>query len=262
MPKANHSETIPVGSTEGSDLTVELASYLEILGSTIRLKILKIIEKQPLDVESISHELYKNQIVCSRENIERHLKKLFNTGLVRKEPGEKNGRAVMNYLIVPGAIENALRTTKKVLKLDLSIDLKTEAAKVQKNLDEEFCTPKVKVLGGIDDGKYFPLKKSSINIGRVDPDNSDKYDAANDILLSEKYSTVSRVWKPQALITFEQGSWYVEHGDAVNPTLLWDKKLVKGRKEKLKDEDIIHLSGDKTVRLLFLLPKCQPPEDQ
>jgi hypothetical protein len=115
--------------------------------------------------------------------------------------------------------------------------------------------PIVKVLGGVDDGKEFPLKKPLIKIGRVDPDNKDKYDA-DDVVLSGDYKVVSRVWKPQALLSFENGQWYVQQGEGINTTAVWEKKLTKGRKEPLKDEDIIHLAeGDKSVRLLFLLPK-------
>jgi hypothetical protein len=42
------------------------------------------------------------------------VKKLLNIGLLRKQPGGKNVRAVMNYVLVEGAIETALRTIKSV----------------------------------------------------------------------------------------------------------------------------------------------------
>jgi hypothetical protein len=51
-------------------MTAELASYLDVLGSSIRLKILKIIEKKPLDVESLSHELMQFKINSSRKKRE------------------------------------------------------------------------------------------------------------------------------------------------------------------------------------------------
>jgi DNA-binding MarR family transcriptional regulator len=238
-------ETLPAkdrktvtAESEDADLTDELANYLDVLGSSVRLKILRIIEREPLDTESISHELYEMDTKSCRENTEKHLKKLLKMGLVRKEPGEKNGRGVMNYVVVTGAIE-----------------MKNEATKLNQSLTEEFYLPRVKVLGGVDDGKEFSLKKPLVKIGRVDPDNTDKYDV-NDVVLSSDYKVVSRVWKPQALLSLEQGQWYVQQGEGINTTAVWENKLKKGRKEPLKDEDIIHLAeGDKSVRLLFLLPK-------
>jgi DNA-binding MarR family transcriptional regulator len=255
-------ETLPAkdrktvtAESEDADLTDELANYLDVLGSSVRLKILRIIEREPLDTESISHELYEMDTKSCRENTEKHLKKLLKMGLVRKEPGEKNGRGVMNYVVVTGAIETAMRTTRKVLKLNLAIEMKNEATKLNQSLTEEFYLPRVKVLGGVDDGKEFSLKKPLVKIGRVDPDNTDKYDV-NDVVLSSDYKVVSRVWKPQALLSLEQGQWYVQQGEGINTTAVWENKLKKGRKEPLKDEDIIHLAeGDKSVRLLFLLPK-------
>lgn len=258
MDDSKDRRTLIIKSQDAPDITVELANYLEVLGSLVRLRILKIIEKEPMDTESISHQLYLLGIRSCRENTEKHLKKLLSIGLVRKEPAEKNGRPVMNYVLVTGAIETAIRTIKQVLKLDLSFDLKQEATKIHENLTEGFCLATVKVLGGIDDGKQFRLTKKVVRIGRVDPENLDKYDAENDIVLSDHYIVVSRAWKPQALLSFEDGEWYIQQGEGTNPTSLWDKKLAKGRKEKLKHEDIIHLAeGDKSARLLFLLPKCQ-----
>jgi hypothetical protein len=150
-----------------------------------------------------------------------------------------------------------MRTINKVLKLELTIDLEREAKKIRENLTGEFCLPMVKVLGGVDDGHEFHLKKDKIKVGRIDPENQDKYDPENDVVLSDQYKVVSRVWKPQALLTFENGEWFIEQGEG-NPTSLWEKTLTKGRKEKLRHEDIIHLSeGEKSVRLVFLLPKSE-----
>jgi hypothetical protein len=80
-------------------------------------------------------------------------------------------------------------------------------------------------------------------------------------VLSDEYRAVSRVWKPHATLTFENGEWYVEAGESANSTKLWGKKLVKGRKEKLKDQDIICLAEiEKSVKLLFVLPTHQSDE--
>lgn len=65
MSDRKGSKTEIVKNSDDSDMTIELASYLDVLGSSIRLKILKIIEKKPLDVESTSHELMHLKITSS-----------------------------------------------------------------------------------------------------------------------------------------------------------------------------------------------------
>ncbi len=128
-----------------------------------------------------------------------------------------------------GFFEAAMRTLSRIMKMNLKLELRSQAeevkAKLGKELLENFAS--VKILGGADDGRIFELRKNQIKIGRVDPENQDEYDPQNDIVFSNSYSVVTRVSKPHARLFLEDGQWYVEHCEGVNGTYLWERKLAK-----------------------------------
>jgi predicted transcriptional regulator len=80
MTRDDDSRTLILG-TDTDDLK-ELSEYLDVLSSSTRLKILKVIERRPKDVRQISYE-----IETSYENTKKHLDKLMSIGVVRKEAG-------------------------------------------------------------------------------------------------------------------------------------------------------------------------------
>lgn len=238
------------------NMTEELAEYLETLGSPVRLAILKLVQREPMDIEKISHMLWKEYSKTStRENTKNHVDKLLNLGLVTRRPGIRDNRAVINYVMIPGSIETAMRTLSKFMKFNLNLELSDQVARVQEKISEEFSKSfaKMRVLGGVDDGKEFLLKENEVNMGRSDPENTGKFDPKKDIVLSDEYTAVTRVWKPHARMLLEDGKWFIEHAEGGNGTCLWDKKLIKNKKEPLKDGDIVSLAeGARGVRLVFL----------
>src|SRR5208337_333557 len=251
-------ETIVIKQKNAADITVELAEYLEILGSSVRLTILRMLMVEPMDVQYISHCLWQKGITSTRENTKNHIDKLLRVGLVVKQTGERDNRAVMQYALVPGSIEVAMRTLSRVMKMDLKLELRSQAEDVKAKFGEELLQgfASIKVLGGADDGHVFLLRKDDIKMGRVDLEKQDEYDPQNDIVLSDSYGVVTRVSKPHAKLFLENGQWYVEHCEGVNGTYLWERKLAKNRKETLKHGDMITLAeGAKSVRLVFEPPK-------
>ena len=264
MSRRKNKETIIIKQQDAPDITVELAKYLDVLGSPIRLNILKLLGSEPMDVELVSHWLYKKfNKISSRENTKRHIDKLLSIGFLVKQPGLRNNRAVINYVLVNGSIETAMRTLNKVIKFDLGFEVNSKVQGVRDKISDHFLDTFaiVKILGGVDDGHDFLLKETEIKIGRVDPDNIDKYNPEIDIVLSDQYRAVTRVGKPHARLLFVNNEWYIELCEGQNPTYLWNKQLEKNKKQRLKDGDIIHLAeGPKGVRLLFLNPKPENKE--
>jgi hypothetical protein len=256
-------DTIIIEQKDAPDITVELAEYLDVLGSEIRLNILKLLGSEPMDVELVSHLLFKRfNKVSARTNTKKHIDKLMNVGLVMplSEAGKRNSRWVTNYVLVPGGIETAMRTLKKVMRIDLGFEVGRKVEGVRNMISEEFSDTfaVVKVLGGVDDGREFLLKEPEVNIGRIDINNPDRYDPKTDVVLSNQYRAVTRVGKPHARLLLLQDEWFIELCEGQNPTYLWDKKLQKRRKQKLNDGDIIHFAeGLKGVRLLFLNPQLK-----
>ena len=260
MNNIKDKETIVIEQENERDVTIELSRYLDVLGSDVRLKILKLLQLEPADVETISSLLIRKfGKVSSRENTKRHVDKLLSIGVIKKQPAIRDNRAVINYVLVPGSIEFTMRTLTKVMKLDLSLDLRSRVTGIRERVSDEFgqSLATVKVLGGVDDGREFLIKKEDIRIGRFDPDNVDKYDRENDIVLSKEYRFVTRVSKPHAKLFFENGQWNIQHCEGRNPTYLWNRKLDKYKKEKLKNADIINLAkGEKGVSLVFHIPRA------
>ena len=115
--------------------------------------------------------------------------------------------------------------------------------------------PAAIVLGGADDGKVFLLKKNSVNIGRLDPENRTSFDPDQDIVLSEQYSAVTRVSKPHARITREKKGWFIEDSDSTGGTQLNNKRLEKNISMLLRDGDLVELSkGVSGAKLLMIIP--------
>ena len=250
MKEKNVFETEKIGMD--LDFMKELSEYLDVLGSGTRLKILKFIEKEPKDIRAIS-----SKINTARENTKKHLDKLLSVGVVKKEMGRgeptvKGIHPVWKYSSVPGGLEVILRSLG--IFSNVKFEMSDKIAEVRDKISEEFISnlPVIRVLGGADDEKRFPIKNDKVRIGRIDPEKMDKYDPENDAVLSEDYRAVTRVSKPHAELTLEESGWFVKDYGSRNGTYINDKKLDEREKKKLANGDIIGLAkGLPGVRLLF-----------
>ncbi|HZD43182.1 MAG TPA: FHA domain-containing protein, partial [Methanomicrobiales archaeon] len=213
MDDQGTTETILI--KEDPDFVEELSEYLDVLSSSARLKILKLLEKKPRDARTISHE-----IETSYENTKKHLDKLLSIGVIRKEAGlgkptSKGVHPVWEYSLVPGSLEAIIRnlglfSNIKITTMDRDLNerLREVRGKVTDELMDRY--PAVMVMGGVDDGKIFLVKGERVRIGRMDAEHPDAYDPQGDIVLSDEYKAVTRVSKPHSMITRVQGAWFVE----------------------------------------------------
>jgi len=80
MDGAKSGETILID--EKTIFLSDLPMYLDILGSDVRLRILKFAATSPKDIREIS-----NEIETSLENTKRHLDKLMSIGIIKQEAG-------------------------------------------------------------------------------------------------------------------------------------------------------------------------------
>jgi hypothetical protein len=244
------------------------------------MQILELLSYGPMDVQEILGKLERRDIIFSRENLKSHLDKLLEIGFIRRQSGVKNGRPVWQYVFVPGVVEAAIQTLNKALGMNLQFEkvLETEDSAIKKDpklfflkikearkmlLDLSRKHASLRILGGLDDGRIFFLKKDEVKLGRVDFKNPDGFDSEEDVVLSNSYETVSRVSMPHAKIVQITDKWYVEHCKGLNGTYLLREKAVekdvgttKSPGELLSDGDIIVLSkGTKGVMMVFRLPK-------
>jgi hypothetical protein len=251
--------TININQAGGSKTIIELAEYLEILGSATRLAILQKIKTTPMDVQQITSTVNRRGDIHSSSRVsikKNHMDRMLELGLVCKKPGlREDNRAVMQYSLVPGSVEAAIRTLNCFLQMNLNLDADSRL-KIQAVTDNLKSTKEnvasVRVLGGEDEGHVFPLVKSEIYMGRKSDQKNKDYDPENDIVLSNSYKAVSRVSKPHAKLLRKDGQWYIQHCEGLNGTTINGMKLVGSHKEPLKNGALICLAGmEKGVNLVF-----------
>lgn len=244
----------------------ELSEYLDVLSSSTRLKILKVIERSPKDVRQIS-----TAIETSYENTKKHLDKLMSIGVVRKEAGlsrptAKGVHPVWKYSLVPGGLEAITRSLGLFSNLKLTLTdsvLAKKLAGVRETFSGEFSgqPPVVILLGGAEDGRVFALAGDSIAVGRADPGVPVR--AAQAIVLGEEYAAVTRVSKPHARLTHRRdGAWFIEDCGSTGGTFVNGTPLEAGTRRELHDGDLIELAkGALGATLVFVVPGGVPVSD-
>jgi DNA-binding transcriptional ArsR family regulator len=246
---------------EESDSLEELSEYLDVLSSSARLRILKFLEKKPRDARSISRE-----IETSYENTKKHLDKLLSIGVIKKEAGlgaptSKGIHPVWEYSLVPGGLEAIIRnlgifSNTKVQIMGSEISRRLDEVKSTLNHEVLGDVPALIVLGGSDDARIFLLKNDVVRIGRIAPANRMAYRPAEDIVLSESYTAVTRVSRPHGRIVRNKDAWYIEDCGSTGGTQLNTRHLEKKVPAPLHDGDLIELSkGVSGVRFLVILPR-------
>ncbi|MDI6720086.1 MAG: FHA domain-containing protein [Methanomicrobiales archaeon] len=256
MDERSAAETVLI--KEDPDFLEELSEYLDVLSSSARLRILKLLEKKPRDARSLSHE-----IETSYENTKKHLDKLLSIGVIRKEAGlgrptSKGIHPVWEYSLVPGSLEAIVRNLGlfsniriTAIDRDLTDRLRQVRGKVSDELMDRY--PALMVMGGPEDGRIFRIRGDRVRIGRIDPEDPEKHE--EDLVLPEEYRSVTRISKPHVRILQVQGTWYVEDCGSTGGTFLNNRKVEGGRRESLQDGDVLELSrGVQGVRLLLTLP--------
>lgn len=259
MDPKDKSPTIVIDDT--SDSLDELSEYLDVLSSSARLRIVKLLEKKPRDARAIS-----NEIETSYENTKKHLDKLLSIGVIKKEAGlgaptAKGIHPVWEYSVVPGGLEAIIRNLGLFSNAKVQIvggEISKRLESVKKTLSEEVLgnVPAAIVLGGPDDGKVFLLKNKSIRIGRIDAGASEKAGRDADVVLDTAYTAVTRVSKPHGRFFCEQDAWFVEDSGSTGGTQLNNRRLTKGVPVRLQDGDLVELAkGVLGVKLLLIIPE-------
>lgn len=244
----------------------ELSEYLDVLSSSTRLKILKVIERRPKEVRQISRE-----IETSYENTKKHLDRLLSIGVVRKEAGlsrptAKGVHPVWKYSLVPGGLEAITRSLGLFSNLKLTLTdavLAKRLAGVRETFSGEFAgqPPVFILLGGAEDGRVFPLGHDRVVIGREDPDAPGR--SGQEIVLGEEYPAVTRVSRPHARVARRgDGAWLIEDCGSTGGTFVNGTPLDRGTRRELHDGDLVELAkGTAGATLVFVLPGEVPVQD-
>jgi DNA-binding transcriptional ArsR family regulator len=248
-------ETVSV-STDPAFLK-ELSEYLEVLSNPIRLKIIKVIEKEPREISEIA-----SRIDISYANTKKHIDQLVQIGLVRKEAGfgretSKGIHPVWKFSLAEGSLELLIRNIGVFSRINIPIGYgeiqgRIEAVKAAIIQQSGGSYPALYLVEGINAGHTYLLKKERISIGREDPDSPSKI-SGDDIVLPEGYIAVTRIAKPHATITRSGNIWQIEDRRSSGGTYVNTELITPLHPVTLKSGDIIDLAmGENSARFVFI----------
>lgn len=248
-------ETVSI-STDPAFLQ-ELSEYLEVLSNPVRLKILKVIEKEPKEISEIA-----SRIDTSYANTKKHMDQLVHIGLVKKEAGfgretVKGIHPVWKFSLAEGGLEVLIKNLGVFSRINIPIgygEIKGTLDSVRTAVLKESgrdC-PAFHLLSGSLAGQTFFLKKDRVVIGRIDPDAPSK-PGADDIVLPAGYAAVTRITKPHLLVTRGTSGWQIEDRGSSGGTYVNTEHLAPMHKTLLENGDVIDLAlGDEGARFLFV----------
>jgi len=260
IPEEHYDKFRTVECLEDLDPLAELSEYLDVLSNGTRLKILKCLETKSRTTREIS------QVVeTSYENTKKHLDRLCLIGVIKKEAGITDPRLkgvqlFWKYSLVPGGLELMIRNLGLFSHMKMHIvrdDISEKIDETRKMFSRELFAnkPVLIVLGGQDDGKAFSLDHETIRIGRTDPEKQALVNHREDLVLSQGYSSVSRVSRPHARLVRDKKTWYIEDGGSSGGTSVNKKSISRNERVPLHDGDLIELSkGTSGAKLLVIIP--------
>ena len=242
------------------DPLAELSEYLDVLSNSTRLKILKCLEKKACSTREISQE-----VETSYENTKKHLDRLCQIGVIKKEAGITDPRLkgvqlFWKYSLVPGGLELMIRNLGLFSHMKMHIvrdDISEKIDETRKMVSRELFgnNAVLIVLGGQDDGMAFSPKHDTIRIGRTDPRNQAQINPEEDLVLSQGYSSVSRVTRPHARLIRDKKTWFIGDCGSSGGTSVNKKSLDQNERVPLHDGDLIELSkGNTGAKLLVIIP--------
>jgi pSer/pThr/pTyr-binding forkhead associated (FHA) protein/DNA-binding transcriptional ArsR family regulator len=235
----------------------ELSEYLDVLSNPVRLKILKVIEKEPKEISEIA-----SRINTSYANTKKHMDQLVHIGLVKKEAGfgretAKGIHPVWKFSVAEGSLEMLIKNMGVFSRITIPMGygeiqgrLESVRAAVLKESGTDF--PALHLVEGSSAGKTFIIKKDRVFIGRVDPDTPSK-GGSDDVVLPDDYGAVTRITRPHAIISRTGAGWHIEDRGSSGGTYVNTLLIAPMHKTALKNGDIIDLAmGENAARFLFI----------
>jgi DNA-binding transcriptional ArsR family regulator len=247
-------ETVSISSDPA--FLQELSEYLEVLSNPVRLKILKVIEKEPKEISEIA-----SRIDTSYANTKKHIDQLVHIGLVRKEAGfgretVKGIHPVWKFSLAEGSLSLLIKNLGVFSRINIPIGygeiqgtLESVRAAVLRESGTDF--PALHLVEGKGAGRTFLLKSDRVQIGRIDPDAPKL--GEGDIALPVEYVSVTRITKPHAIVTRAGTGWQIEDRGSSGGTYLNAELISPMHKTPLRNGDIIDLAmGEDAARFLFI----------
>ena len=258
MVSGEGKETVIAGADP--EFIEDLSGYLDVLSSSARLRILKLLEKGPKDARTLAAG-----IDTSYENTKKHLDRLFTIGVIRKEAGfgretSRGVHPVSNYALVPGSLEGIVRNLGLFGNLQVTLargGLADRLREVRVQVSREVLegTAVLVMLSGPDEGKILRLEGPAISIGRADPTGAPPPDPSQAIVISEHYQAVSRITRPHGRFLRAGGGWQFEDTASTGGSRRNGGRVEPRNPVAIHDGDELELGqGPRAARLLVMLP--------
>jgi len=236
----------------------ELSEYLEVLSNPVRLKILKVVEREPKEISEIA-----SKIETSYANTKKHMDQLVHIGLVRKEAGfgretVKGIHPVWKYSLAEGGLSMLIRNLGVFSRINIPIgygEIQGTLESIRASVIKESgaVLPALHLVEGIGAGRTFLLKKDRVQLGRGDPDFPTRI-SDEDIVLPVEYKAVTRITKPHAIVSRAADGWQIEDRGSSGGTYVNTALIAAMHKVPLKNGDIIDLAmGENAARFLFIV---------
>jgi len=248
-------ETVSISSDPA--FLQELSEYLEVLSNPVRLKILKVIEKEPKEISEIA-----SRIDTSYANTKKHIDQLVQIGLVRKEAGfgretVKGIHPVWKFSLAEGGLTMLIKNLGVFSRINIPMGygeiqktLESVRAAVLKEAGADI--PALHLVEGRGAGKTFLIRSDRVQIGRIDPDSPSRL-GESDIALPVEYVSVTRITKPHAIVSRAGSGWQIEDRGSSGGTYVNSQLIAPMHKTPLGNGDIIDLAmGEDAARFLFI----------
>ncbi len=240
----------------------EIADFMDALGQPQRLRILKAIEKESKDIRQIAEETG-----LTYENTKKHLRRLLETGLVRKEAGfsqptSRGMLPVWKYTLAADAATTIIRnfgvfsTLKNSITDTLIASRMNEIRKsVAPLLDRSEAA--LVVISGPQDGRVFPLATNPIVVGREDETHPSSDPSMSHLALPAYHATVTRISHPHAMIYRDQDQWYIRDKGSTSGTAVNGVTIPAETAISIGNGDVIELGKGATSAwiVLIILPR-------
>lgn len=234
----------------------ELSTYLEVLRSPVRLKIVKILEKKPMDARSVAGEIH-----TSYENTKKHLDRLLAIGVITKKAGlgRETSKGVHPVWLYEPREDGLTSIARDLLifsnegTIEKSSSLDKQISDVQRNVLFLISegNPLITIIGGPDNGKVFPLIEAETGIGRGEP--GFEPESKKSFILSPAYRAVTRIRKPHGLFFKEGDNIFYSDEESTGGSYLNNKRLTPKSRVLLTDSDRLSLGeGTYHAEILFL----------
>ncbi|HVN73045.1 MAG TPA: helix-turn-helix domain-containing protein [Methanoregula sp.] len=235
----------------------ELSEYLEVLSNPARLKILKVLEREPREISEIA-----SRIETSYANTKKHIDQLVRIGLVRKEAGfgretSKGIHPVWKFSLAEGALEVVVRNIGVFSRINIpmgygEIQGRLESVKAAVRDEAGRAFPALYLVEGSLAGRTFLLRNDRVPVGRADPDAPARK-GDHEIVLPEDYVAVTRITKPHAVLSKTADGWQIEDRGSSGGTYVNTEPAAPMHRVTLRNGDVIDLAiGENAARFLFV----------